>query len=88
MQVNAETELVKATAEVSRTIHGLEDQITTFEKQKLQDTKSILLDFISIEMGYHAKVIEILTTAYQDVASINEEVDLKVINYQLLLGNK
>lgn len=72
--------MVKATTEVARTVHNLEEQITTFEKQKLHDTKSILLDFISTEMGYHAKVIEILTKAYQDVDSINEETDLKVIN--------
>lgn len=76
--VKAETELVKATAEVSRTIHTLEEQITTFERQKLHDMKEILLDFVVTEIGYHAKSLEILTKAYQDVNSINEETDLEV----------
>lgn len=78
MQIQAETELVKATAEVSKTIHNLEEQITSFERQKLHDIKAIFLDFISTEMGYHAKALEILTSAYQDIDAINEESDMEV----------
>ncbi|XP_018568794.1 protein FAM92A isoform X2 [Anoplophora glabripennis] len=75
--VQAETELVKATAEVSKTIHSLEEKTNNFERQKLHDIKSILLDFITIELGYHAKVIEIFTKAFNDINHINEESDLK-----------
>lgn len=69
---------MKATAEVSKTIHNLEEEIVTFEKQKLYDIKSIFLDFISTELGYHAKALELLTTAYQDIQTINEASDLQV----------
>lgn len=76
--LQAETELVKATTEVTKTIHNLEEQITTFERNKLHDLKEILLDFISGEMGYHARALELLTRAYQDVDAIDEESDLQV----------
>ncbi|CAH1117778.1 unnamed protein product [Phaedon cochleariae] len=75
--IQAETELVKATAEVSKSIHSLEDKTNSFEKQKLHDIKSILLDFITIEIGYHSKCLEVLTKAYNEVDSINEESDLE-----------
>ncbi|CAH1991213.1 unnamed protein product [Acanthoscelides obtectus] len=75
--IQAETDLVKATAEVSKSIHNLEEKTTRFEKQKLHDIKKILLDFISVEIGYHAKALEIFTKAYNDVNSINEERDLE-----------
>lgn len=71
---------MKATAEVSKTIHNLEEQVVSFERQKLHDMKSVFLDFISSEIGYHAKAIESLTKAYQEVNNIDEESDLQVIN--------
>ncbi|KAF2882394.1 hypothetical protein ILUMI_23764 [Ignelater luminosus] len=75
--IQAETELVKATAEVSRTINNLEEKITAFERQKLHDIKAILLNFLAVEIGYHAKALEQLTKAYQDINSIDERADLK-----------
>ncbi|GJQ84080.1 hypothetical protein Trydic_g12060 [Trypoxylus dichotomus] len=75
--IQAETELVKASTEVAKTIHNLEEHITTFEKQKLRDLKTILLNYITVEMGYHAKCLELLTKAYQDVKSIDEDADLE-----------
>lgn len=59
-------------------MHNIEEKSTEFERQKLHDVKSILLDFISIEMGYHAKALEALTNAYKTVNSINEDADLEV----------
>lgn len=53
--------------------------MTTFEKQKLHDLKTILLNYITTEMGYHAKCLELLTKAYQDINRIDEEADLQVI---------
>ena len=77
-KIQAETELVKASAEFSKTLHNLEEKSTEFEKQKLHDVKSILLDFVSTEMGYHAKALEVLTNAYKAINSIDEEADLQV----------
>ncbi|KAJ8973593.1 hypothetical protein NQ317_010030, partial [Molorchus minor] len=83
--IQAETDLVKATAEVSKTIHNLEEKTNTFERQKLHDIKFILLDFICIEVGYHAKALEVLTKAYNEIESINEESDLEEFKKSLRL---
>lgn len=76
--MQAETELVKATAELSKTVHNIEEKASTFERQKLHDVKSILLDFISIEMGYHARALEVLSKTYSLVDGVNEDSDLEV----------
>ncbi|XP_048508249.1 CBY1-interacting BAR domain-containing protein 1-B isoform X2 [Athalia rosae] len=73
----AESELMKATVEVSRVVKGLEEQIDSFERRKLHDVKSVLLDFVTIELGFHTKAIELLTKAYQDLAEIDESKDLE-----------
>lgn len=69
---------MKATVEVSKVIKGLEDQIDSFERRKLHDVKTVLLDFIMIELSFYSKGIELLTKAYQDVAEIDETKDLEV----------
>lgn len=74
---------MKAKAEVSRTVHGLEERVTQFECQKLHDIKNIFLDFIAIEIGYHAKALEQLTAAFKDVRAVDEDSDLDV-NIQFL----
>ncbi|XP_076220440.1 CBY1 interacting BAR domain containing protein Fam92 isoform X2 [Nomia melanderi] len=73
----AESELMKASVEVSRVVKGLEEQIDSFEKRKLRDLKTVLLDFIIIEISFHAKSLELLTKAYQDIAEIDEAKDLE-----------
>ncbi|KZC10935.1 Protein FAM92A1 [Dufourea novaeangliae] len=73
----AESELMKASIEVSRVVKGLEEQIDSFEKRKLHDLKTILLDFVVIQISFHAKSLELLTKAYQDIAEIDETKDLE-----------
>ncbi|KMQ89806.1 protein fam92a1 [Lasius niger] len=73
----AKSELMKASVEVSRVVKGLEEQIDSFERRKLHDLKSILLDFITVELSFHTKALELLTKAYQDVASIDGMKDLE-----------
>lgn len=73
----AESELMKASVEVSRVVKGLEEQIDAFEKRKLHDLKTVLLDFIIIELSFHAKTLELLTKGYQDIAEIDEVKDLE-----------
>ncbi|KAG7311268.1 hypothetical protein JYU34_002299 [Plutella xylostella] len=73
----AESELLKASAEMSRTAKGLSEQTDFFERRKLQQLKSLLSDFIMIEMTFHAKAVELLTIAYQRVDEINEKSDLE-----------
>lgn len=73
----AETELLKASAEVSRTMKGLEEQMNIFEKKKLEDVKSVLQDYVLIELSFHTKAIELFTRAFQDLQGINVEDDLE-----------
>ncbi|XP_014230034.1 protein FAM92A [Trichogramma pretiosum] len=80
----AKTNLMKATVEVSRVVKGLEEQIDSFEKQKLHDVKTIMTNFITVQLSFHAKAVELLTKAYQDVAEMDELHDLE--NYQLARG--
>jgi hypothetical protein len=74
----AEAELLKASADVSRTVKALEEQIDMFEKKKLQDIKSLLLAFVTIELSFHTKAIEFFTKSYQYIADIDEDEDLEV----------
>ncbi|RLU18454.1 hypothetical protein DMN91_008811 [Ooceraea biroi] len=62
----AESELMKASVEMSQVVKGLEEQINSFERRKLHDLKSVLLDFVTIELRFHRKALELLTKAYQD----------------------
>ncbi|XP_039307961.1 protein FAM92A isoform X2 [Solenopsis invicta] len=73
----AESELTKASIEVSRVVKGLEEQIDSFERRKLHDLKSVLLDFVTVELSYHTKALELLTKAYQDVTAIDEIKDIE-----------
>ncbi|XP_072937013.1 CBY1-interacting BAR domain-containing protein 1 isoform X2 [Epargyreus clarus] len=76
-QTYAESELLKASAEMSRTAKGLSEQTEFFERRKLQQLKGLLSDFVKIEMTFHAKSVELLTVAYQQIADINEKADLE-----------
>lgn len=59
-------------------VKGLEEQIDSFERRKLHDLKSVLLDFVTVELSYHTKALELLTKAYQDVTAIDEIKDIEV----------
>ncbi|CAG9566631.1 unnamed protein product [Danaus chrysippus] len=76
----AESELLKASAEMSRTAKGLSEQTEFFERRKLQQLKTLLSDFVTIEMTFHAKALELLSVAFQQIADINDKADLEVIN--------
>lgn len=50
----------------------------TFEKQKLTDMKEILSNYILIQMKCLTTSMEVLTSAYQEVQSIDVKKDLEV----------
>ena len=74
----AETELQRATMDATRTTRHLEETIDNFEKQKMKDIKTIFSEFITIEMLFHGKAVEVYTAAYQNIQKIDEEEDLEV----------
>ncbi|XP_058688915.1 CBY1-interacting BAR domain-containing protein 1 isoform X4 [Poecile atricapillus] len=79
----AENELQRATLDATRTTRHLEETIDHFEKQKIRDIKNIFSEFITIEMLFHGKALEILTAAYQNIQNIDENEDLEVFRSSL-----
>ncbi|XP_008846044.1 protein FAM92A [Nannospalax galili] len=81
----AETELQRATIDATRTSRHLEETIDNFEKQKIMDIKNIFSEFITIEMLFHGKALEVFTAAYQNIQKIDEDEDLEVFRNSLYL---
>ncbi|XP_039204634.1 protein FAM92A isoform X1 [Crotalus tigris] len=79
----AESELQRASLDATRTSRQLEETIDNFEKQKIKDIKNILSEFITIEMLFHGKAIEIYTAAFQNIQNIDENEDLEVFRSSL-----
>ncbi|XP_045748054.1 CBY1-interacting BAR domain-containing protein 2 [Mirounga angustirostris] len=76
-QMIAETSVQRASADASRTTHQLEEMIDTFQKQKLKDLQKIFSDFVTIEMVFHAKAVEVYSSAFQILESYDLERDLE-----------
>ncbi|XP_028453398.1 CBY1-interacting BAR domain-containing protein 1 isoform X1 [Perca flavescens] len=86
----AESDLQRATMDATRTTRQLEETIDEFEKQKIRDIKQwvavkwnqtvrkIFGEFVTVEMSFHAKALEVYTLAYQSIQSVDEEEDLEV----------
>ncbi|XP_061905248.1 CBY1-interacting BAR domain-containing protein 1-like [Entelurus aequoreus] len=79
----AESDLQRATMDATRTTRQLEETMEEFEKQKMRDLKKILSDFVTVEMSFHAKALELYTLAYHSIHSVEEEEDLKVFRSSL-----
>ncbi|KAL3983819.1 cell adhesion molecule 2 [Sarotherodon galilaeus] len=79
----AESELQRATMDATRTTKQLEETIDEFERQKIQDIKKIFCEFVTVEMSFHAKALEVYTLAYQGIQSVDEEEDLEVFRSSL-----
>uniref|UniRef100_A0A3Q4H132 CBY1 interacting BAR domain containing 1 n=2 Tax=Pseudocrenilabrinae TaxID=318546 RepID=A0A3Q4H132_NEOBR len=82
-QIIAESELQRATMDATRTTKQLEETIDEFERQKIQDIKKIFCEFVTVEMSFHAKALEVYTLAYQSIQSVDEEEDLEVFRSSL-----
>uniref|UniRef100_W5MVK5 CBY1 interacting BAR domain containing 1 n=1 Tax=Lepisosteus oculatus TaxID=7918 RepID=W5MVK5_LEPOC len=79
----AESELQRATMDATRTTRQLEETIDEFEKQKIRDIKKIFGEFVTIEMTFHAKALEVYTTTFQHIQNVDEEEDLEVFRSSL-----
>uniref|UniRef100_A0A8C4HFR1 CBY1 interacting BAR domain containing 1 n=1 Tax=Dicentrarchus labrax TaxID=13489 RepID=A0A8C4HFR1_DICLA len=82
-QIIAESELQRATMDATRTTRQLEETIDEFERQKIRDIKKIFGEFVTVEMSFHAKALEVYTLAYQSIQSVDEEEDLEVFRSSL-----
>uniref|UniRef100_A0A671X9R0 Family with sequence similarity 92 member A1 n=1 Tax=Sparus aurata TaxID=8175 RepID=A0A671X9R0_SPAAU len=74
----AEVNAQKASNNAQRSIRQLEETITDFQRQKLEDIKRIFTDFITVEMLFHAKALEVYTRTYDNLETMNTQKDLEV----------
>ncbi|XP_058135618.1 CBY1-interacting BAR domain-containing protein 2 [Dasypus novemcinctus] len=79
----AETSAQRAAGDASRVTHQLEDTIDAFQEQKLRDLQKIFLDFVTIEMVFHAKAVEVYSSAYRALESYDPERDLEDFRAQM-----
>ncbi|CAK8689500.1 unnamed protein product [Clavelina lepadiformis] len=79
----AEAELQKRTLDVARTTRTLEETVDRFEVKKIQDLKNILSEFVKIEMLFHAKALEVYTTAYSEFINLDEEEHIEMFRNTL-----
>ncbi|XP_025058874.1 protein FAM92B [Alligator sinensis] len=73
----AESSVHKASVDASRTTQQLEETIDEFQKQKLRDIQKIFSDFVTIEMVFHAKALEVFSSAFQTLEDYDLEKDLE-----------
>ncbi|KAL7750825.1 hypothetical protein RI367_003782 [Sorochytrium milnesiophthora] len=72
-------ELAGASHEANQSRVALSETVEKFELQKMNDIKSTLQEWMYSQMAYHARQLEILTQAMNDLASVNFEEDLDEI---------
>ncbi|KAG8190385.1 hypothetical protein JTE90_022028 [Oedothorax gibbosus] len=72
-----EKEACRIQDEATRTTLELSKRIDNFEQRKIQDVKNTFLEFMKIELVFHAKAIELYTDAYNSIKNINVDEDLK-----------
>ncbi|XP_045149766.1 CBY1-interacting BAR domain-containing protein 2 [Echinops telfairi] len=73
----AETSVQRASVDASRTTRQLEETIDAFQKQKLKALQKIFSDFVTIEMVFHAKALEVYSSAFQNLENYDLERDLE-----------
>uniref|UniRef100_UPI00398ED794 CBY1-interacting BAR domain-containing protein 1 n=1 Tax=Pristiophorus japonicus TaxID=55135 RepID=UPI00398ED794 len=81
----AETELQRVTMDATRISRQLEETIDDFQEDKIKDLKKIFGDFITVELAFHAKALEVYSKAYQHIQNIDEDADMEIFRNTLHL---
>ncbi|KAM5296775.1 CBY1-interacting BAR domain-containing protein 2 isoform 2-T2 [Glossophaga mutica] len=76
-QSQAETSVQKALGDTGRTTHQLEETVDAFQMQKLKDLQKMFSDFVTIELVFHAKAVEVYSSAFQTLGGCDLERDLE-----------
>ncbi|XP_029112162.1 protein FAM92B-like isoform X6 [Scleropages formosus] len=79
----AEANALIATTNVNRSIRQLEETMSTFQLQKLQDIKRIFADFVTIEMLFHAKALEVYSNTFQTLKDMDVDKDLEAFRARI-----
>ncbi|EGV94111.1 Protein FAM92B, partial [Cricetulus griseus] len=75
----AETSAQRASVDTNRSTHHLAETVDAFQEQKLKDLRRIFSDFVTIEMVFHAKAVEVYSSAFRTLESYDLERDLQSV---------
>ncbi|XP_056381499.1 CBY1-interacting BAR domain-containing protein 2 [Hyla sarda] len=73
----AESSVQKASVDAARTTQQLEEIIDNFQQQKIKDIQKIFSDFLTIEMIFHARALEVYTNAFHRLQDCDLEKDME-----------
>ncbi|XP_037550343.1 CBY1-interacting BAR domain-containing protein 2-like [Nematolebias whitei] len=83
----AEVSAQKASSSAQHSIKQLQETITDFQRHKLEDIKKIFLDFITVEMHFHAKALEVYTHTYHNLEAMDTQKDLQLFSSRVMVSN-
>lgn len=83
----AETELMRANVDTTRSAQALGEQLDHFERKKIHTIKEALLEFVNIEMIFHARALELHTKAYNALQIISEDDDVEEFHNSVNIGS-
>ncbi|XP_073411009.1 CBY1-interacting BAR domain-containing protein 2 [Dendrobates tinctorius] len=73
----AESSVQKASVDAARTTQQLEEVIDNFQHQKIKDLQKIFSDFLTVEMIFHARALEVYTSAFHGLQDCDLERDME-----------
>ncbi|XP_055992983.1 CBY1-interacting BAR domain-containing protein 2 [Sorex fumeus] len=73
----AESSVQRASVDASRTTQQLEETVDAFQRQKLRDLQKIFSDFVTVELVFHAKAVEVYSDAFRALNAYDPERDLE-----------
>ncbi|XP_063801753.1 CBY1-interacting BAR domain-containing protein 2 [Pseudophryne corroboree] len=73
----AESNVQKASLDAARTTQQLEEVIDNFQQQKVKDIQKIFSDFLTIEMVFHSRALEVYTNAFHSLQDCELEKDME-----------
>ncbi|KAM9332587.1 CBY1-interacting BAR domain-containing protein 2-like [Pholidichthys leucotaenia] len=85
-QLIAEVSAQKASNNAQHSITQLEDTIMDFQRQKLEDIKRIFMNFITVEMLFHTKALEVYTHTIHNLEAVNPQKDLELYSGRIKMN--
>ncbi|XP_061078478.1 CBY1-interacting BAR domain-containing protein 2-like [Conger conger] len=76
----AESNALKASTNMNRSSRQLEETIIDLQRQKLEDVKRTFSDFLTVEMVFHAKALEVYSSTFQNLECLDIEKDLEMFS--------
>ncbi|KAM9301811.1 CBY1-interacting BAR domain-containing protein 2 [Gastrophryne carolinensis] len=85
-QLIAETSVQRASVDAARTTQQLEEAIDNFQQQKIKDIQRIFSDFLTVEMIFHARALEVYTNAFHGLQDCDLDKDMEDFRAKVHIG--